>query len=167
MAKKKKKDAEPDAEVEEGKKKGKDPKLMAVGGLVIAGLVYQFVLKPAPEEAPVLDENGVVVTTTVPVVEGEIFELPEMVLNINDEEITYLRIAFAVVLDDTTTAKDFELEAAIAQDIIVAELGQHSADELNDPAQREALKQQLSDEIREAYDGEKVVRLLITSLVMQ
>lgn len=166
MAKKKKKDAEADADGEE-EKKGKDPKLMAVGGLVVAGLVYQFVLKPAPEEAPMLDENGVVVTTTIPIVEGEIFELPEMVLNINGEDITYLRIAFAVVLDDTTTAKDFELEAAIAQDLIVAELGQRTADELNDPAQREVLKEQLSEQLREAYDGEKVVRLLITSLVMQ
>ena len=165
---KKKKAAAPDAEGGEEEKKGKDPKIMAVGGLIAAGLVYQFILKPAPAEAPpVLDANGVVVTTTIPIVEGEIFELPEMVLNIDDPEITYLRIQFALVLDDSILAKDFEKESAFAKDILVSEVGQYSASELNDPAQREALKEALSTEIREAYDNEKVVRVLITSLVMQ
>ncbi len=166
MAKKKKPEAAADADGEE-EKKGKDPKMMAIGGLVVAGLVYQFVLKPAPAEEPVLDANGVVVTTTMPIVEGEIFELPEMVLNIDDPEITYLRIQFAVVLDDTIIGKDFEAESAIAKDILVTELGQLSATELKDPARREALKEELSAEIRSAYGDAKVVRILITSLVMQ
>ncbi len=163
---KKKKAAAPEGDGEE-EKKGKDPKMMAVGGLVVAGLVYQFVLKPAPVEEPVLDANGVVVTTTMPIVEGEIFELPEMVLNIEDPDITYLRIQFAVVLDDTIIGKDFEAESAIAKDILVTELGQLSASELKDPARREILKAELSAKIRSAYGEAKVVRVLITSLVMQ
>ncbi len=167
MAKKKKAPAV-EAEGDDEEKKGKDPKMMAVGGLIVAGLVYQFVLKPAPAEEPVvLDANGVAVTTTMPIVEGEIYELPEMVLNIDDPEITYLRIQFAIVLDDTILGADFEAEAAIAQDILVSELGQLSAEELSDPVLREALKEDLSTKIREAYGNEKVVRLLITSMVMQ
>ncbi len=167
MAKKKKAPAV-EAEGDDEEKKGKDPKMMAVGGLIVAGLVYQFVLKPAPaEEAPVLDANGVAVTTTMPIVEGEIFELPEMVLNIDDPEITYLRIQFAIVLDDTILGADFEAESAIAKDILVSELGQLTADELSDPVVREAIKEDLSTKIREAYGNEKVVRLLITSMVMQ
>ncbi|MEZ5227428.1 MAG: flagellar basal body-associated FliL family protein [Acidimicrobiales bacterium] len=106
-------------------------------------------------------------TTTVPMIEGEIFELPEMVLNIEDPDVTYLRIQFAVVLDELTIAKDFEKESAIAKDIIVDKLGSYSAAQLGNPAQRELLKEELSTEIRTAYGEAKVVRVLITSLVMQ
>ena len=71
------------------------------------------------------------------------------------------------MLDDTILGADFEAEAAIAQDILVTELGQLTADELSDPVVREAIKEDLSTKIREAYGNEKVVRLLITSMVMQ
>ncbi|MEZ5380037.1 MAG: flagellar basal body-associated FliL family protein [Acidimicrobiales bacterium] len=161
---KKKKAADADGEEE---KKGKDPKMMAIGGLVVAGLVYQFVLKSPPAEDPAAAGGVAAVTTTVPMIEGEIFELPEMVLNIEDPDVTYLRIQFAVVLDELTIAKDFEKESAIAKDIIVDKLGSYSAAQLGNPAQRELLKEELSTEIRTAYGEAKVVRVLITSLVMQ
>ncbi len=164
MAKKKKAAADADGEEEKG---GKDPKMMAIGGLVVAGLVYQFVLKSPPPDDAALAADGVAVTTTLPMIAGEIFELPEMVLNIDDPDVTYLRIQFAVVLDEVTLAKDFEKESAIAKDLIVDKLGSYSAAQLNDPAAREVLKEELSTEIRTAYGEAKVVKVLITSLVMQ
>ena len=151
-------------------KKGKDPKMMAIGGLVVAGLVYQFVLKPAPADpaaAAAGAGDAAAVVTTVPIVEGEILELPEMVLNIDDTEVTYLRIGVAIVLEEGVTSKDFELESAIAKDILVTELTQLNSAELHDPVRLQEIKDALSAQIRTAYGEAKVVRILFTSLVMQ
>jgi flagellar basal body-associated protein FliL len=163
MAKKKKAAPADDGEEE---KKGRDPKMMAVGGLIVAGLVYQFALKPAPAD-PTMDGETAGVTTTVAPVEGEIYELPEMVLNLNDPDVTYLRIAVALVLEEGVVAKDFEAESAIAKDILVQKLTQLSAADLDDPVRRQEVKDELGMEIRAAYGDAKVVRVLITSLVMQ
>ncbi len=168
---KKKKPTPADGEAEDVKG-GKDPKMMAAGGLLVAALVYWFVLKPAPATEPAMtigpDGQPIpAVTTTMPIVEGEIFEMPEMVLNLNDDEVAYLRIAIAVVLEEGVVAKDFEAESAIAKDILVQELSQLTAVDLEDPVRRQTIKDELSTQIRAAYGNEKVVRILITSMVMQ
>jgi len=152
---KKKKDA--DEEEESGG--GKNKIIMAVGGLVVAGLAYNFLLKsdPPPEEMAMVE---------VEPVEGEIIELPEMVINLEDDEIRYARIAVALVLEEGTLAADFEAESAIAKDIILDTVSSLSAADLRGE-NRQMVKDGLSVKVREAYGDEKVVRVLITSLVMQ
>ena len=154
MAKKK----SDDAEEEEGGG-GKKKIIMAVGAVAALGLVYNFVLKsepPPPEEMAMVD---------VEPVEGEIVELPEMVVNLEDDEVTYVRIGVALILEEGTLAADFEAESAIAKDIVLDTVSSLTAADLR--GNRQDVKDDLSVKVREAYGDEKVVRVLITSLVMQ
>lgn len=133
--------------------------IMAVGAVAALGAVYNFVLKsdpPPPEEMAMVDEEPV---------EGEIIELPEMVVNLEDDEVTYVRIGVALILEEGTLAADFEAESAIAKDIVLDTISSLEAADLR--GNRQAVKDDLSVKVREAYGEEKVVRVLITSLVMQ
>lgn len=159
MGKKKAKPAEGEEEAGGGKKK----MIMGVVGVLALGGVYNFVLKPKPAPTP---EELAMIAEAEPV-EGEIFELPEMVVNLNDPEVTYLKIGIALVLEEGTLAADFEPEAAIAKDVILADLTARTAAELRDPVGKQAVKDALSIEVREAYDDAKVVRVLFTGMVMQ
>lgn len=157
MAKKDKKKDDSDEETEE-KKKSKLP--MIVGAVLALGAVYNFVLKPAPVEDPMamVDPEPI---------EGEIFELPEMVINIDDDSIQYVRVAMAIVLEEGTLAADFEAEAAIAKDAILDDLSGRSAEQLQSAQGKQDIKADLSATLREAYGDEKVIRVLFTALVMQ
>lgn len=140
----------------------RDPKMMAIGGVLVAAAIYWFGVRTPPA-----DEAAVVPAGEVEIVEGEILELPEMVLNLHDPDVTYLRIAVALVLEDGVAAADFEAESAIAKDILVQELSQLSAFDLEDPTRRVEVKNQLSELVRDAYGDTKVSRVLFTALVMQ
>ena len=154
---KKKNDDEDDAEEGGGGKKKMI--IMVVGAVAALGAVYNFVLKsepPPPEEMAMVDEEPI---------EGEIIELPEMVVNLQDDDVTYVRIGVALILEEGTLAADFEAESAIAKDIVLDTVSSLQADDLR--GNRQAVKDDLSMKVREAYGDEKVVRVLITSLVMQ
>ncbi len=157
-------DVEEDEEEEGGG--GKKKIIMAVAGLGAVGAVYNFVLKPAPEPTP--EEMAAVEEMEEEIIEGEIVELEEMILNIGDSENPgFLRIGVAVVLDEMTMAADFEAESAIAKDVIIHYLSSINQDQLRSIEGRELAKAELSVLLREAYDDEKVVRVLFTALVMQ
>lgn len=155
-----KKDKKKDASEEEGEEKGKSKLPMIIGAVVALGAVYNFVLKPAPVEEPIA-------MVDLEPVEGEIFELPEMVININDDSVQYVRVAMAIVLEEETLAADFELEAAIAKDVILEDLSGRTADQLQSSQGKQDIKAELSETLREAYGDEKVIRVLFTALVMQ
>lgn len=162
MAKKKDKKGKDDAvEGEEEASGGKNKLVMIVGAVLALGAVYNFVLKPAPVE-----EDPLAMVDPEPV-EGEIYELPEMVINLQDPEIQYVRVGVALILEEGTMAADFELESAIAKDVILEDLSGRTAEELRSAQGKQDIKAELSTEIREAYGDEKVVRVLFTALVMQ
>lgn len=154
-----------DEEEEEEGGGGKKKIIMIVGVLAIGGAAYQFVLKPSPppDELAAAEEEMV-----EEIAEGEIVEMEEMILNIGDAENPgFLRIGLALVLDESTTAADFEAESAIAKDVAIQYLSSISQDQLRSPEGRQLAKDELGMLIREAYGEEKVVRLLFTALVMQ
>lgn len=157
MAKKDKKKKD-DSEEEVEEKKSKLP--MIIGGLLALGGVYNFVLKPAPVEDPMA-------LVDIEPIEGEIFELPEMVININDDSVQYVRVAMAIVLEEGTLAADFELEAAIAKDAILEDLSGRTVEQLQSTQGKQDIKAELSASLREAYGDEHVIRVLFTALVMQ
>lgn len=162
MAKKKDKDKGGDDE-EEGKKGPlKNPKILGIAGIVVAGLAYQFVLKPPPptEEDPAAMEE-------VAPVEGAIVELEEMILNLDDPDVNYLRVGVAIVLTETEDPKLFEADSAIAKDVIVDYLGSLSAADFAAGEARNATKEELGKRMIEAYGEDRVMRVLFTSLVMQ
>lgn len=155
-----------DEEEEEEGGGGKKKLIMIVGVLAIGGAAYQFVLKPAPppDELAAAEEEEV----EEEIIEGEIVEMEEMILNIGDAENPgFLRIGIALVLDEMTMAADFEAESAIAKDVAIQYLSSISQEQLRSPQGRQLAKDELGMLIREAYDEEKVVRVLFTALVMQ
>lgn len=155
-----KKDKKKDDSEEEGEEKGKSKLPMIIGAVLALGAVYNFVLKPAPVEDPMamVDPEPI---------EGEIFELPEMVINIDDDAVQYVRVAMAIILEEGTLAADFELEAAIAKDAILEDLSGRTAEQLQSTQGKQDIKAELSATLREAYGDEKVIRVLFTALVMQ
>lgn len=159
MASKKSKEEEIDEEEEDGK--GGKLKF-AVIGLVALGAIYNFVLKPAPEETEMMAEP-----MEVELIEGEIFQMEEMVLNLEDANVGYLRIGLAVVLEEGVLAADFEMESAIGRDVAVTFLSAQAVDDLRSAAGKVEIKEELSMLMREAYGDEKVIRVLFTGLVMQ
>ena len=157
-----------DEEEEEEGGGGKKKIIMIVGVLAIGGAAYNFVLKPSPtpEELAAAEEEAAAMEEEI--VEGEIVELEEMILNIGDAENPgFLRIGIALVLDELTLSADFEPESAIAKDVAIQYLSSVSMDQLRSPEGRQLAKDELGMLIREAYDDEKVVRVLFTALVMQ
>ncbi len=156
-----------DGNEEEAKKKSKvkDPKILGIGGIVIAALVYQFALKAPPETEMVEPDPEPV--------EGAIVELDEMVLNLEDENASYLRVGVAVVLNELEDPAMFEADQAIAKDVIVDYLGSRTAADLAPGDARQATKEELSKLMveaygeDEAYGEERVIRVLFTALVMQ
>ena len=162
MAKKKKKAAE---EEEDGAKKGKSKgKIIAV---VLVGLVavYKFVLAPAPAEEAV---DGTEELAERVIEEGEIFPLEELVVNLTDQdESRYLRVGLALVLEAGTSPDSMEAEAPIAIDAAIDYLSAQSFADLREPGSKTEIRDELSASIRAAYDDEKVVRVLLTTFVMQ
>ena len=142
-------------------KKSKKKMLMIVGGVLLAGgVASQTVLKSPPPEP--VDE-----TAEVEIEEGDILPMPEMVLNLADNELHYARVGVALVLEKGTSADAFEPETPIAMDVIVEVLSGKTFEELRTPGSQAAVKAELSEKVRAAYDDEKVARVLFTTFVMQ
>jgi len=157
---KKKKAAEEEEEEGGGKKK-----MMIGGALVAAVVVYKFVLAPAP--APV-EEEAVDEMAERVLEEGEIFPLDEIVVNLTDEdENRYLRVGIALVLEAGTSPTSMELETPVAIDAAIDYLSAQSFADLREPGSKTTVREDLSEQIRAAYDDSKVVRVLLTTFVMQ
>lgn len=159
MAKKKKKAA--DEEEEGGKSKGK----MIAVGLVGLVAVYRFVLAPAPAEE---DAEGIDEQAERVIEEGDIFPMEELVVNLTDQsESRYLRVGLALVLEAGVSPDSMEAEAPIAIDAAIDYLSSQSFADLREPGSKTDVREELSARIRAAYDDEKVVRVLLTTFVMQ
>lgn len=151
---------EEDKPEEAPKSRLKDPKIMAVGAVLVGLGAYQFVLKPAPEETEAAVEEA-------PPAEGAIHELDEMILNLNDDDNTYLRVGIAVVLTELEDPAMFEADEAIAKDVVVEYLTSLEPKDFEPGEARQITKDQLSELMVEAYGEDRVTRVLFTGLVMQ
>ena len=160
MATKKKKG---DAEDE---KKGMGAKLKPVVVIIAVAAGYKFFLAPKPA-ATNASASGAVAAAEVKVEEGPIVTVPELVLNLAGPEQHYLRVGAALVLEKGVDAKAFTEEIPLASDVLVDVLSAKTPDDLNQPGVKTELKAELSEKVREAYDGKKVVRVVFTSFVMQ
>lgn len=156
MAKKKKGDDE--------EKKGGNRTKMIIAVVVIAALGYKFMLAPKP--AP--KANGESSVAAQKIQEGEVIPLPDLTLNLADPgNARYLRVGLALVLEKGTTAEAMKNELPIASDVAVDELSAKTYAELNAPGAKAAIKADLSEKVRKAYDDKKVARVIFTSFVMQ
>ena len=157
-AKKKKGDAEDE-------KKGMGAKLKPVLFIVAAVAGYKFFLAPKP--VTTTPPNGEVAAAEGAVEEGPLVTGPELVLNLAGAEQHYLRVGAALVLEKGTDAKAFTEEIPLASDVLVDVLSAKTPADLSQPGVKAELKAELSEKVREAYHGKKVIRVVFTSFVMQ
>jgi flagellar basal body-associated protein FliL len=160
MATKKKKG---DAEDE---KKGMGAKLKPVAVIIAVAVGYKFFLAPKPA-TNAASASGAVAAAEVKLEEGSIVTVPELVLNLAGPEQHYLRVGAALVLEKGVDPKAFTEEIPLASDVLVDVLSEKTPDDLNQPGVKTQLKAELSEKVREAYDGKKVIRVVFTSFVMQ
>ena len=152
MAKASKSDAE-------GRKPRRLPMLIVLGLVAVAG--WKFVLAPAPAAESKADEPPGAIE------EGDVVALPELVLNLADEEPRYLRVGIALILEAGTPTEAVKEELPIASDVAVDVLSAKTYAELHRPNAKQAVKEELSAKVREAFHDEKVARVIFTSFVMQ
>ena len=147
---------------DEDVKKNKLP--MILGVVVVAIVGYKFVLapKPAPAEPAAAADGAEEVLA-----EGTVASLPELVLNLADVEPRYLRVGIALILEAGVSIESVEEELPIASDVAVDLLSAKTFSELREPGAKQIVKEELSKKVREAFHGEKVVRVIFTSFVMQ
>lgn len=143
---------------------GKKKLYVGLAAVAALGGAYKFVLAPSP---PAEAGGDAAAADVAPPEEGEILELPEVVINLADPETRYARVGLALVLEQGLVAKEFEAESAIAKDVALGYLSSFTYAQLRDPAVKQQAKDELSRQIRAAYGDEKVVRVLWTVLVMQ
>jgi flagellar basal body-associated protein FliL len=160
MATKKKKGDDDDA------KKGMGAKLKPVLVIVAAAAGYKFFLAPKPATTPPADGVNAAAVEEV-IEEGPIVTVPELVLNLAGAEQHYLRVGAALVLEKGENAETFAEEVPLASDVLVDVLSSKTPEELSQPGVKTELKIELSEKVREAYHGKKVVRVVFTSFVMQ
>ena len=147
--------------------KKKSPKVKIILALVVAAAAYKFVLAPKPKpEAPA--EGG---EAAAKIEEGAVVSLPELTLNLADTgNVRYLRVGIALILEKGVAASGeggFEEELPIASDVAVDVLSAKTYAELAAPGAKHEIKAELSEKVREAFDDEKVARVIFTSFVMQ
>lgn len=163
----------------ETKKKGKGlliPAVVLAVGLVVGGYFFMSSSKAKPAA-------GATSTTTTTAL-GKIVSLDPITLNLSDGHV--LKVGMALQL--TAKPKDKEIAAATAGgggeggsssasssklggqeakalDLAIADLGNKTFDELSKPGGRTAAKEELSEKIHEAYEGD-VVSVYFTNFVM-
>lgn len=148
------------ADEKDEKKSKKKPMILV--GLLVAGGAYKFVLAPKPAEPADAAE------AEVEVVEGEVAPVPELVVNLADtDEVHYARIGVAAVLEEGIAIADVEAELPKISDIVIDIVSSKTFAELREEGATVKLKEEITEATREAFDEERVVRVIFTSFVMQ
>lgn len=151
------------AKKKDGDKK-KSPLPKVIVALVVAGAGYKFMLAPKPKPAePVA--AGAEAHAEIP--EGGVIALPDLTLNLADNDPRYLRVGIALILEAGTSMEHMKEELPIASDVAVDVLSSKTFKELHAPGAKQAIKDELSQKVREAFHDEKVARVIFTSFVMQ
>ncbi len=141
---------------DDAKKKNNKPKIIA--GVVVAIIGYKFFLAPKPTPAKAAD---------APPKEGAVVALPDLTINLADNDPKYLRVGVGLILEAGTSAESMKDELPKASDVAVTLLSQQTYAKLHDVKERSAVKDELTKEVRAEFDNKKVARVIFTSFVMQ
>src|SRR5690349_1146386 len=121
-------------------------KIIAV--VVVAGLGYKFMLAPKPKpETPVAAGGSEAAAAAE---EGGVAPLADLTLNLADDDPRYLRVGIALILKKGTTMEAVKEELPIASDVAVDVLSSKTYAEIHAPGAKQALKDELSEKVREA-----------------
>lgn len=123
--------------------------------LAAAAAVWLFVL------APDAGAEG------APLVEGEIVSLPPQTTTLGEAGLHHARVALAVVLAEKVDPAVVEPKAALLQDALLRELATMDADGVRSAEGSDALRSRLTDQAREIWPDDQVVRVVLTELLVQ
>jgi len=153
-----------DEEAEAAAKAKKKKKKMIIGLLLVVGLAYQFVLKkpPPPEDEAMAEEVEVVIE------EGEIAPMGELVVNLADvDQIHYLRLSVAAVLNAEFTLELIEPQLPKVSDVIIDTVSAKTFAELRETGATVKLKEEISLALQDVFEEGEIVRVIFTTFVMQ
>jgi flagellar FliL protein len=143
----------------------KKKKMTIIAGVVLAAAAYKFVLAPSPTPEEVLPVDEGVARI---IEEGEVLAVPELIINLADEDqLRYLRVGVAVILEIGVASADVEPKLPIVNDVVVDVMSGKTLAELRAPGAKAEAKVELSERVREAFDDMLVARIIFTSFVMQ
>lgn len=128
---------------------GKKKLIVIVLAVLLAAGGGYFFLGRSGSSAPPKDQPGAVVP------------LDAIQVNLSGEH--YLRISIALQM---TTTADAEVDGSKAQDAVISTFSGKPIAQVNDPATRAKLKEQLLEKVRELYE-KKVMDLYFTQFVTQ
>ena len=93
---------------------------------------------------------------------GEVVALDPITMNLADGRLLKVGVALQVVLEP----KEAEVTGSVALDETISFLGEHTYEQLSNPAARAATKKELGKRVSERYHGD-VVDIYFTEFVMQ
>jgi flagellar FliL protein len=152
MAKKSDDQATTEGDASGGKKGKKKLLLIVVPVVLVVGVAAWFFLL-RPSGAPKAKEEPK---------PGPVLQLDPITINLSGSH--YLKLGIA--LQEASTAKEGETNGAKALDLAIVHFSGRSVDELAKAEGREAVKKELTEKIREAYEDE-VYEIYFTEFVMQ
>ena len=146
------------SEAKDGEKKKSPLKLVVIllVVLLVAGAGYMFMSRGSAAPAPAA------AVAAAPVVEGAVIKLEPLFINLKDERFLKLGLALQTPL----MGKDPELDGSKALDAAMEEFSGQDIQEVSDEEGRSRLKEQLLEQITDAY-GSEVSDIYFTEFVMQ
>ncbi len=148
------------SEAKDGEKKKSPLKLVVIllVVLLVAGAGYIFMSRGSAAPAPA----PAAAVAAAPVVVGAVIRLDPLFINLKEERFLKLGIA----LQTSLLGKDPELDGSKALDAAIEVFSGQDIQQLSDEAGRSLLKEELLEQITDAY-GSEVSDIYFTEFVMQ
>jgi flagellar FliL protein len=129
--------------------------LLLVAVLVVAGAAWWLLGRGGDEEADAEPVEGLVV------------EVAQMTVNLAGEDLHYVRFAFALVLAADVLPGDVERRFALLKDAALSSVQSFTEAELRTPEGTDRLRAELTRHAHDVYADGRVVRVVLTELLVQ
>jgi flagellar protein FliL len=144
----------------DGEKGGKKKIVMIVVPLlVVAGAAKMTVLKGKA------DAKGAAKPAAP--VEGEVVDVGSLTVNLADHDRHYARVGIALVLNATTKSEEVVNKVPLLKDEAITKIGAHTSPELRTGEGQEMLRKELMEAANHVWEGDAVLRVALTELLVQ
>jgi flagellar basal body-associated protein FliL len=99
--------------------------------------------------------------------EGEIVDVGSLTVNLADEGRRYARVGIALVLSETADAEEVANRIPLLKDAASTKIASHSSLQLRTPEGKELLRGELTEAAREVWEGDEVLRVALTEILVQ
>jgi flagellar basal body-associated protein FliL len=99
--------------------------------------------------------------------EGEIVSLEPQTTSLGEAKLHHARVAVAVVLAEGIDPAVVPPRAALLQDALLRELATMDADGIRSAEGSDDLRRRLSEDARGIWEGDQVIRVVLTELLVQ